>query len=248
MHRFYAPDATTVSKIVSLPSDEAVHLTRVLRLRAGASVLVFDGRGGEFIARVEEASPRKVAVRLIERHVPATEPRVAWTLAQALLKSDKMDRVLRDAVMLGVAEVQPFLCERTEVPRAALPSQGRRGRWERIVLGSVKQCGRAVVPTVHDVRDFKDLLSGDSSHARFMFLEPGSAGGASPSRVGTLEGQPRPVAATIFIGPEGGWTPGEVQAAVKAGVVPLTLGTRTLRADAAGAVAIAVLQYIWGDL
>lgn len=248
MHRFYAPDLTTGREVVSLPSDEVAHLRRVLRLRTGALVRVFDGRGGEFIARVEEASPRNVTVRLIERHVPATEPRVAWTLAQALLKSDKMDRVLRDAVMLGVAEVQPFLCERTEVPRAALRSQGRRERWERIVLGSVKQCGRAVVPTVHEVRDFKALLSGDSSHARFMLLEPGNAGGASSSRVRTLEGQPRPVAATIFIGPEGGWTPGEVQAAVKAGVVPLTLGTRTLRADAAGAVAIAVLQYIWGGL
>ena len=250
MHRFYAPDLTAGDEIVSLPADEVGHLTRVLRLRTGALVRVFDGRGGEFIARVEEASPRKVTVRPLERHTPAIEPRVAVALAQALLKSDKMDRVLRDAVMLGAAELQPFLCERTDVPRAALRSQARRERWERVVLGSVKQCGRAVVPTVQEVRDFHELLSGGSARARFMLVEPGNDGGASPSSLNALklDRQPRPAAATIFIGPEGGWTTAEVQTAVKAGVVPVTLGMRTLRADAAGAAAIALLQYIWGDL
>jgi 16S rRNA (uracil1498-N3)-methyltransferase len=112
----------------------------------------------------------------------------------------------------------------------------------------VKQCGRAVVPTVQEVRDFHELLSGGSARARFMLVEPGNDGGASPSSIKDLERQPPPAAATIFIGPEGGWTTAEVQTAVKAGVVPVTLGMRTLRADAAGAAAIALLQYIWGDL
>lgn len=250
MHRFFAPGLTAGSALVSLPPEEAAHLARVLRLKAGASVLVFDGRGGEFVARVEEASPRRATVKPLERHTPAAESCVSLTLAQALLKSDKMDRVLRDAVMLGVTEIQPFLCERSEVPRAALRHHARRERWERIVLGSVKQCGRAVVPTVHEVRDFTDLLSGDAARARFMLVEPGHAAGASPLnlRALKLDQQPRPASATIFIGPEGGWTAGEVQAAVKAGVVPLTLGTRTLRADAAGAVAITLLQFTWGEL
>ena len=77
------------------------------------------------------------------------------TLAQALLKSDKMDRVIRDAVMLGVAAVQPFVSRRTDVPMKAVASGGRQDRWERTVIASVKQCGRAVVPPVYETQEFR---------------------------------------------------------------------------------------------
>ena len=124
MHRFYAPDLV-FDRPIELPPDEAHHLERVLRLRSGDVVIVFDGRGNEASARVESLQGQRVTVRATERRVAVPEPAVALTLAQAMLKSEKMDRVIRDAVMVGVSAIQPFFSARTEVPRTAVREGGR---------------------------------------------------------------------------------------------------------------------------
>ncbi len=244
MHRFYAPGFSE-SALIDLPEEEAQHLRRVLRLRSGDTIAVFDGRGREAVARVESVAPRRVSVRIIEPRSAAPEPRVAVTLAQALLKSDKMDRVVRDAVMLGVAAVQPFVSRRTEVPQKAFAGGGRQDRWERTIISSVKQCGRAVVPAVFPIRDFREVLEAGSGEARLMFVEPGAV--VELAELTTLEGQ-QPAKATVLIGPEGGWDPQEIQDAAQAGVTLLSFGGRVLRADAAAAAVIAVLRYVWRDV
>jgi 16S rRNA (uracil1498-N3)-methyltransferase len=243
VHRFYAPQLT-FDGAIELPPDEAHHLARVMRLKTGEEIAVFDGRGREAVARIEEIAGRRVMIRAVEKRAAVSEAAIAITLGQALLKSDKMDRVIRDAVMLGAAAIRPFRSARTEVPRAALASGGRQERWDRTVISSVKQCGRAVVPPVLAVQDFGVLLSAEHDALCLMFVEPGHQGTCSLSGLETRV----PAKATILIGPEGGWEGQEVNDAVAAGVTLVTFGQRTLRADAAGAVAIAVLRYIWKDL
>lgn len=243
MHRFYAPDFSDTGD-VQLPDDEASHVARVLRLRAGEVVAIFDGAGREALARVTSVTSRRVLVEVIEPRDAAPEPRVAITLAQALLKSDKMDRVIRDAVMLGVTAIQPFVSRRTDVPMKAVSKGGRQDRWDRTVIASVKQCGRAVVPPVHETRQFADLLR-STKGTRLMFVEPAAA--RNVADMTSLEGG-RPSSATVFIGPEGGWDAEEIDDAAAAGVTLLSFGSRVLRADAAGAAIIPVLQYVWRDL
>ncbi len=244
MHRFYAPNLSATGA-TELPADEARHLARVLRLRAGDTVAVFDGRGREVIARVESATATRVSVRSVEPRAAVPEPKVAITLAQALLKSDRMDRVVRDAVMLGVAAIRPFASRRSDVPLKAMAEGGRQHRWERTVVASVKQCGRAVVPPVHLASEFQDVLKGPPGGTRLMFVEPGA--GVEPAALTTLEGAPPPSDAIVLIGPEGGWDPGEVRDARAAGVTLLSFGSRVLRADAAAASVMSVLRYIWRD-
>ena len=243
MHRFFAPDFPDAGE-VQLPDDEASHVARVLRLRAGEVVAIFDGAGREALARVASVTSRRVLLEVIEPREAAREPRVAVTLAQALLKSDKMDRVIRDAVMLGVSAIQPFVSRRTDVPLKAVSKGGRQDRWARTVIASVKQCGRAVVPPVYDTRSFIDLL-GSLNGTRLMFVEPRAA--RDVAELTRLEGQ-RPASATVFIGPEGGWDAQEIADAAAAGVTLLSFGSRVLRADAAAAAIIPVLQYVWRDL
>jgi 16S rRNA (uracil1498-N3)-methyltransferase len=216
----------------------------VLRLKQGDTVTIFDGKGREALARVETVGTRKVVVRPAELRQAAGEPAVPLTLAQALLKSDKMDHVIRDAVMLGVSAVQPFVSKRTEVPRAALRTGVRQERWDRTVISSVKQCGRAVVPPVLDVIDFDELVKTTAGRTRLMFVEPSVASPGSVKPLRSVETS-APIDPIIVIGPEGGWDAGEVETAAKAGVTLVTFGSRTLRADAAGAAAIAILQYAW---
>jgi 16S rRNA (uracil1498-N3)-methyltransferase len=244
MHRFYVPYFSG-SLEVELPKKEAHHLVRVLRLRVGDSVAVFDGSGNEALADVKSVAAGRVAVRIIAPRAPASEAAVAVTLAQALLKSDKMEGVIRDAVMLGVVAIQPFVSDRTGIPRAALQSGVRRGRWDRTVIASVKQCGRAVVPQVHPPVEFHELLAASAGRTCVMFVEPGA--GTGVESLSSLEGE-RPPDALVLIGPEGGWEPREIGAAAAAGARLVTFGERVLRADAAGALAIAVLRYIWRDL
>lgn len=244
MHRFYAPEFASTGEVL-LPDDEAQHLARVLRLRAGDSIAIFDGRGREALARVASVTSRRVRVQVIEPRAAAPESRVAVTLAQALLKSDKMDRVIRDAVMLGVAAVQPIVTRRTDVPMKAVKNGGRQNRWDRTVISSVKQCGRAFVPPVHETRELAALVRASAGQTQLMFVEPGA--GNNVADVTTLEGQ-RPSAAIVLIGPEGGWDRDEIQEAAAAGAQLLSFGGRVLRADAAGAAVISVLRYIWRDL
>src|SRR4051794_32231138 len=208
-----------------LDEDEARHLLQVLRLRAGDEIAVFDGEGREFRARVEQIARDGVVARLVEEHEPAPEPGVRITLAQAALKGDKMDDVVRDATMMGVAAIEPLVTEHTV---AHLKAGRAPERWRRIAVASAKQCRRAVVPRIGEGISFADWVARDRSSARILLVEPLAGADARPLE--TLA--ERPASATIVIGPEGGWSAAEVESAVTAGYVPVTLGRRTLRADA----------------
>jgi 16S rRNA (uracil1498-N3)-methyltransferase len=254
VHRFYAPGFVLGSE-VELPRDEGHHLARVMRLKAGDAVLVFDGRGREALARVRSISGDRVIVAPFEEKAPRSESAVAITLAQAMLKSDKMDGVIRDAVMLGVAAIQPLNSRRTDVPARAARSKDRHNRWTRTAISSAKQAGRAVVPPVFPALDFNAFLVAERDVMCLMFVEPGAERRVDGTKVAALPAltdlqslESRvPAKATAIIGPEGGWDSGEIEAAVASGVWLVTLGRRVLRADMAGAIALAVLQYVWKD-
>jgi len=248
VHRFFAPSLDPGDETVTLPLDEAEHLTRVLRLGVGDEVNVFDGRGHEFSARVVSAERREVRVQIVSRVEPAAEPSVALTLAQAVIKGDKMDDIVRDAVMLGVAAVQPLVTARTETTVAALTKGNRLDRWRRVALASVKQSKRAVLPDVRRPLTLEAFLGDPPGALRVMLVEPGAPGVEDAEPMSALQGQPVPQDATIFVGPEGGWTGNEVTAARAHGVRLVTMGQRTLRADATPVAAISVLQFLWGDL
>jgi 16S rRNA (uracil1498-N3)-methyltransferase len=241
-HRFYAP-GLSLSAPVALPDDEAEHLIRVLRLQAGDEVEAFDGSGRMFAAAVERAARRTAAVRAIRAIDAAPEPGVRLRLVMAALKGDKMDDVVRDAVMLGVAAIQPVVAARSEIGLAALARSHRVPRWQRIAVSSVKQCGRAVVPAVNPPLALAEYFAQPSEAERLMLVEPSAGRDA-----GTLQALARPAGADLIVGPEGGWTDDEVRAAARAGARPVTLGRRTLRADAAPLVALTAALTVWGEL
>jgi 16S rRNA (uracil1498-N3)-methyltransferase len=238
--RFYAPEARTREGALDLPEDEARHLTRVLRLSAGARIRVFNGRGQEWHATVASATRQRVLVALEEPVAPLPEPRIAISLATAMLKGDKMDDVVRDAVMLGAGSIQPLVTARTEISPAVIERSGRVDRWRRIAVASAKQCGRAVVPEVRPAIRLDGVLAGEE--LKVMLAEPASA-----VRAVTLRDLEPPASATLIVGPEGGWTAGEVDEAAARGTMLLTLGTHTLRADAVPIVALTALRVRWED-
>ncbi len=233
--------------MIELPPEEAEHLARVLRLKAGAPVRVFNGRGSEFEAVVDTIARGRVRVRIGAARDAVPEPRVAITLAQAALKGDKMDEVIRDAVMMGVAAIQPIVTTRAEVTLAALARGRRRQRWERIAIASAKQSGRATVPAILEPRTFAEATEALAQMTLpgpgIMLVEPSAA-------VGTLTlgelATSAPREATVLVGPEGGWTAEEVDSG-SATCRLVTLGRRTLRADAVPIIALAALFAVWKE-
>ncbi len=246
MHRFFAPAFDPGDEVVTLPREEAEHLTRVLRLGVGDTVAVFDGRGHEWLARVRSATRRDVSVQLLSRLEPAAESNVPIVLVQAVLKGEKMDDVIRDAVMLGAGAVQPIVTARTEVTVSALIKGARLDRWRRVALASVKQSRRAVVPEIRMPLTLETYLGEPAAALRLMLVEPGAP--ADAGLLSALRVEATPADAAVLVGPEGGWTDEECTSARDRGARLVTLGHRTLRADAVAIAAISVLQFLWGDL
>jgi len=245
-HRFYAPAASQTGLLVRLPDTEGAHLHRVLRLKAGADVRVFDGQGHEFSGTVLTVDRTGVTIETLQPIVPVREPRVAITLAQAVLTGRKFDTVVRDAVMLGVSAVCPLVTAHTDVPDAALHGESARQRWERIAVASAKQSGRAVVPVIGSPISIDRHLSDAAGELNVLLVEPGAD--PSCSRLDALASRPPPRHATVALGPEGGWSEGELNDARTEGWTLVTLGARTLRADAVPVAAVSLLLYIWGEL
>jgi 16S rRNA (uracil1498-N3)-methyltransferase len=245
--RFHVPGLTPESGRVQLPADEAGHLSRVLRLRVGADVRLFDGRGHEYLGQVALIEGARVDVTLGAAVTAAPEPSVSLTLVQAVPKGDAMDQIVRDVVMMGVAAVVPLVSDRSEVKVERLQASSRAARWQRIAVSSVKQCGRAVVPVVHAPRTLLACLEEFTAERRYLLAEPGLVTGA-PTGVRDLQAAPPPRSALLVVGPEGGWSEAEAALAERMGCVRLTLGPRTLRADIAALVGITALQCVWGDL
>ena len=227
--------------LVTLPDEEAAHLVRVLRLTRGAPVRVFDGRGNEWSGEVAGITKKSATVRLLQRVDAAPESLMSLTLVMAVLKSDKMDDVVRDAVMLGVLAIVPLLTARTESSRSAIVRGRRIERWQRIAVASAKQCGRAVVPRVTDAVEFDDWIAQPKHEPLVILVEP-SLNITRTQLMRTL------APGYILVGPEGGWTEPEVNAALHAGAAPLTLGSLTLRADAAPLIALTAIRTILGDI
>ena len=244
--RFHVPAVDGTSARVELPDDEAEHLVRVLRLGVGDQVDVFNGRGGLWRAEVVHASKKSAAVRPLEALTPAAELRLSVTLVMSVLKGDKMDDVVRDAVMLGVAAVQPVISERSETSIAAIERSSRVARWQRIAVSSAKQCARAVVPPVLPAtsieRYWNDKIP--SPMRRMMCVEPSAA----PDDVIAVSEVAKAAGVHLIVGPEGGWSVTEVAAARDFGAILMSLGSRTLRADAVPIVALTALLTTWGEL
>jgi len=241
----YWPADVLPSGVAELTGDAAHRLRQVLRVAPGAAVGLFDGRGHEWAGRVESVSRQSVRISGLVPVTAIAEARVPVTLAVGVLKGDQMDAVVRDATMLGVAAIVPMQTAHVTVPPRAWQSGAARERWQRVALASATQCRRSVVPAVRAVTTF-DACVHEPAAVRLICVEPAlvePAGGASAVDWRTVA---RPASVQILIGPEGGWSPAELEQALAAGAHPMHLGPRTLRAETSPVVALTMVWATWG--
>ena len=243
--RFYAPDLDPSCAETILSADESHHLARVMRLVSGDELVVFDGKGHEYEARVLRADRRAAAIALGAALKSVAAPRIPTVLVQAVLKGDKMDGVVRDATMAGAEMIVPVVTERSLVGLAALGRAHSLERWQRVAISSAKQCGRARLPDIQVPRLFTDWLDAGFDGLRVLLAEP-SGGERVASLRAVLAEAAAPTVACI-VGPEGGWSAGERQLASSAGCVAASLGRMTFRADAVGLVAVSLVNFTFDE-
>ena len=227
---------------VLLSEEELHHLVRVRRAKSGHPFVGLDGRGSSFLCALEQ-SPRGWVGRIVR---PLTDPRespLKVTLGQALIKKDKFEWVVQKAAELGVSEIVPLLTERTELRLEGSRTARRMERWQRILEGTIKQCGRARVPMLSDPVEVTDFLSGNDSPLKLALDE-----GQGYSLKEVIEQNGEVSCCAVLVGPEGGWDDRDREILHNRKVVPVHLGPRILRAETAAVTILSILQYELGDL
>jgi 16S rRNA (uracil1498-N3)-methyltransferase len=238
--RVYVGEALAAGKGFVLEGSAANHIMRVLRLRDGDALTLFDGRGGEYGARITGFRRDSVQVEVQEQRAVERESALELTLAQGVSRGERMDWVMQKATELGVTRIVPVITARTMVKLDERQSERKVEHWRAIVIAACEQSGRNRVPEVAAPCAFHEVLRPDDRAGRKLLLSP----------LGTLNARDLKLtgAATLLVGPEGGLSPEEQEIAIGAGFEQVRMGPRVLRTETAAIAALTILQHDYGDL
>jgi len=245
MRRFFIHPKEILNPTPALADDEARHIKNVLRLKPGDNIRLFDGSGCEYNAEIMTLSDNSAEVSILHRIDSIDDPPVEITFAQAFLKARKMDLLVRQLTELGISKWIPFIAKRS-VPKPDTKHLFTRAeRWGKIVLEALKQSNRGRFTEIGETVSFEDILGLAPDHdLKIVFWENES----KPLHRALSSNTDSYRKILAMMGPEGGFTPEEIEDARAAGFVTATLGPRTLRAETASIVACALLQYLFGDM
>jgi 16S rRNA (uracil1498-N3)-methyltransferase len=237
--RFYVREGLAAGARIALPPGVARHAVRVLRMREGDAVVLFDGSGGQWRGRLDTIAGDQVWARLEAHETSEKESPLSIALAQGISGGERMDYTLQKAVELGVSAIQPLGTLRSVVRLDARRAERKIAHWRQLVAAACEQCGRNHVPPVAEVTDLPHWLAQMTDVPRLL-LDPDAG-----VRLSEL---PRPEGKIVLLaGPEGGFDDREREAALAAGFTGVRLGPRVLRTETAALAALAAMQTLWGD-
>ena len=241
MPRFYCPQPLAVGAIIILP-DHVAHHVQVLRLAQDEHITIFNGEGGEYTATLTSIEKKRVCAELKTFSPREVELPYAITLAQALPEASKMDWIIEKAVELGVTAIQPLAARRCVVRLSAERAAKRHTHWQGIIESAAEQSGRNRLPHLAEVADFGGWIAQQDLHLRILLSPRAERSFSDWARHHPAQ------SVALLIGPEGGFTEAEENAASAEGVLALSMGPRVLRTETAGLAALAALNALWGEM
>lgn len=245
MARFFLPQKQIHGQFAKIDGSELDHLRKVLRLKAGDLITVFDDAGWEHEAVIRSVAGAQGEVEIIRSYQAQRESPLRLTLAVGLTKGEKIDFVVEKATELGVQRIVPFASTHAVPKLDERKIAARAERWRKIALSATKQCGRLQVPEVLPLMRFEDLLAhAQSEGAKLLCWERETEQSLRQAH----DKLPDVKALLIAVGPEGGFSPSEAEMARQHGFEPVHLGRRILRAETAAITALSLVQFLWGDL
>lgn len=238
--RIYHPEFIHQLGALSLDEDAAGHVGRVLRMKEGQEVLLFDGSGAEFPATISEVTKKNVTVEISERIERSCESPLDLHLGQVISRGDKMEFTIQKSVELGVNTITPLISERCGVKLDAKRFEKKLAQWQKIAIAACEQSGRNIVPTIRPIMQLEEWC-GEPSTALKLNLHP-----RAKYSINTL---PEPISKVrLLIGPEGGLSADEIGMTEQYQFEETLLGPRVLRTETAALTAITALQVRFGDL
>lgn len=237
--RIYEPQPLIEGAELSLNDSAAQHLGRALRMRPGDAVLLFDGAGNEHRAELLELGKRSVSVRVGPASGSNRESGLTIELGQVMSRGERMDYAVQKATELGVTRIVPLFSERCEVKLSSERQDKRQQHWQQVAISACEQSGRSRVPEIAQPQPLSQWLTQCHSALKLVL---------HPDAAMPLAQRQAPASVALLIGPEGGLGDQEIAQARAAGFDSLQLGPRVLRTETAPVAALAVLQYLWGDL
>jgi 16S rRNA (uracil1498-N3)-methyltransferase len=240
-HRLFVPQPITAEKELTLEGELGHYLSRVLRLKPGSAVTLFDGSGQEYPSIVLEAKRQHVLLRPGQPVVPEVESPLALRLIQGVSRGDRMDFVIQKATELGVHRISPVLTEFSVVKLNAERAARRMLHWRKIAQSACEQCGRNRIPIIDEPVALHEFLHESTDVDCRLLLQP-----SAPSSV--KEVKLVATAIELLIGPEGGISDAETEFVLAAGFKAVSLGPRVMRTETAALAAVAIIQALWGDL
>lgn len=234
-----------------LSGDQARHASTVLRLAPGDTVILLDGGGEEFYARIlkdPHPSPKRIRLEILGPHEATPEPAVELTLGLSLVKLAQMEDVIRRGTELGLSFLTPVITKRSAVRLSSKRAEAKQERWQRIALESLKQCNRSRPIGVKPTLAFTDFLKATENFPLKIMLYEELSSEASPGWSQVFAEKKHPEKVAVLVGPEGGFTEVEAAYAKDAGYHLLGLGPRIMRSSTAAAALLAVLGFFLGDL
>ena len=247
MKRFFAEHINDKEKIALLTGKELHHLKDVLRLKKGDKVIVFDGKGREFIGSLKTVTMDEVCVAIEKQLDISRESRFRIILAQGLARAEKMDIIIQKATELGVSEIIPFTASRVVSRLNSEQAAKKIQRWQRIAIEAAKQCRRDVIPRIEEIAKLSEVLN-KYSHSIEGYIKIIPWEGENRNHLKDILKPEGVSGCIILIGPEGGFEEQEVALAEKAGFLPVMLGPRILRTETAAISIAAIIQYALGDM
>jgi len=223
-----------------LRGQEARHALKVLRLKKGDEIIVFDGEGKEYLAAISAASPTSVKLKILEETNVNRDSPLNSTLYMGITnKIQKLELAIQKTTELGVSRIVPVVCRRSSTAQLVKNWEGKLRRWREIAVNAAKQCGRSVIPEIAEPIRTEEIE--DSSELSFVLWEKG---GKSFKNYQSYSAS----SVSFLVGPEGGLEREEIEILKEKGFKPIYLGKRILRAETAAIAGMALIQYIWGDL
>ncbi|MFS2261221.1 16S rRNA (uracil(1498)-N(3))-methyltransferase [Vibrio vulnificus] len=238
--RIYHPETIQLLGVIALSDDAAGHIGRVLRMKEGQEVLLFDGSGAEFPAVISEVGKKSVMVELSERVERSSESPLDLHLGQVISRGEKMEFTIQKSVELGVNTITPLISDRCGVKLDEKRFEKKLAQWQKIAISACEQCGRNTIPEIRPIMSLEAWCAEEYDGLK-LNLHP-----RAKYSINTL---PEPVTKVrLLIGPEGGLSSEEIDMTQQYQFEETLLGPRVLRTETAALTAITALQVRFGDL
>lgn len=238
--RIFTGSPLQVGSQCELDDNAANHVGRVLRMQPGQELRLFNNDGQDYSATITQAGKKNVTVEILATEENRTESPLSIVLGQTLSKGDRMDYAVQKAVEMGVTTIVPLTTERSEVKLKGDREEKRLRHWQQVAISAAEQCGRARVPDILPVMTVPEWLAYSQTCDLRLVLHH-----RTEQSLNTLS---KPANIALMIGPEGGLSADEITLAEQNGFLPVALGPRVLRTETAPVAALALCQWLWGDI